>query len=203
MNTRQKQLVIKLVIIGFLTIAFIIGMTWYKDIVIKKEAIRAMNLISHDIANYRITTGNLPPKSYIDKIIENRNIVRGGDIQYRARWLDFDSSVDTILAYTRLHHHHMLAKPGTVVLYLEDVDEMEKLIEIEQQIKSLQNSLKDTPSDENEKQLAKLKQRRDELLAAGKDGTCEWLPMTVFDRLFEKQQKELEAELLIRQQENQ
>ncbi len=88
-----------------------------KNWVNRSEAMRAMEHLGSLIASYRQKNGSVPPQSYVDamkKSLEGQ--ARLGNLQYRARWIEFNSPPDTILAYARKNYRSLLLHPGTVVL---------------------------------------------------------------------------------------
>jgi len=68
-----------------------------KNWVNRSEAMRAMEHLGSLIASYRQKNGSVPPQSYVDamkKSLEGQ--ARLGNLQYRARWIEFNSPPDTI-----------------------------------------------------------------------------------------------------------
>ena len=117
MNRRQKSLVLNIVAVLVITVAFIVLMMNVKDLLNKKEAMRAMEIVGREVLNYREQYGSLPPESYLTGIKER--FVRLGELNYRAQWIGFDSEPNTILAYTSKNYHSLAASAGYVVLRLD------------------------------------------------------------------------------------
>jgi hypothetical protein len=117
MNKRQKSLVLNIVAVLVITVAFIVLMMNVKDLLNKKEAMRAMEVIGREILNYRGRYGSLPPESYLVGI--RKRFVRLGELNYRAQWIGFDSEPNAILVYTRKNYHSLAASSGYVVLHLD------------------------------------------------------------------------------------
>jgi hypothetical protein len=74
---------------------------------------------------YRDEHGSVPPKSWVDSWIdkqrEDQSIkIKLGNLQYRARWITFESSPDEFLAYTEKNCNFLVGK-GYIVLRLDAV----------------------------------------------------------------------------------
>jgi hypothetical protein len=102
-----------------ITAAAVVAMVNFKDWVNRSEAMRAMNQLGQIVLQYRKDRGSVPPESYVNRIKENlQGHVRLGDLQYRAQWLDLESTPDEILAYTEKNYRSLIGK-GFVVLRLD------------------------------------------------------------------------------------
>jgi len=120
MDRRQKIILIDFIIVIVITAAAVVAMVNFKDWVNHSEAMRAMKQFGQIVLQYRKDHGSVPPESYVNRIKENlQGYVRLGDLQYRAQWLDFDSSPDEILAYTEKKYPSSLLDDGFVVLRLD------------------------------------------------------------------------------------
>jgi hypothetical protein len=117
MNKRQKSLILNIILVLAITTAFIVLMMNVKDLLNKKEAMRAMGIVGQELLNYREHYGSLPPESFLANIKEQ--FVRLGTLNYRAQWIGFDSEPNTILAYTYKNYHSLAARRGYVVLRLD------------------------------------------------------------------------------------
>ncbi|HEX40502.1 MAG TPA: hypothetical protein ENN81_00375 [Phycisphaerales bacterium] len=136
MNRRQRKTVIELATVVMLTAAGVILMFNVKDVVIRSEAMRAMNNLSKAIQDYQEEykldyhrrTGKdypsekvpLPPTSFVDtvkKSLEGR--ARLGDMRYRALWIDLNAPSDTIVAYSPRLFHSWFVSSGYVLLRLD------------------------------------------------------------------------------------
>ena len=92
----------------------------FKDWVNRSEAMRAMKHLGQIVLQYRKDYGSVPPESYVNSIKENlEGHVRLGNLQYRARWIKFESSPDEILAYTEKKYRSLIIGKGFVVLRLD------------------------------------------------------------------------------------
>ncbi|MEN6386738.1 MAG: hypothetical protein ABFD79_16280 [Phycisphaerales bacterium] len=119
MNIRQKKLVANIITVAFFTTVMIVGFANIKNSINRSESLRAMNLLSKEIFRYRETYGSLPNESFIRDYIENTGIVRIGDLQYRAAWIEYNSEPNsTVLAYSKKTYSG-LVKSGYVVLWLD------------------------------------------------------------------------------------
>ena len=120
MNKRQKAILVKFITVIVITAIAIVAMVNFKDWVNRSEAMRAMEQLGQRVLQYRKTHGAVPSKSYVDGIREDlEGYVRLGNLRYRARWLDFESTTDEILAYTEKNYHSLLVGRGYVVLRLD------------------------------------------------------------------------------------
>lgn len=206
MNKRQRNLIIKLISIVVVTVAFVSGIAIYKDIIIRKEAIRAIDIIAQEIAIYKNTVGSLPSDMYLERIREEKGLVRLGDFNYRARWIEFNSPEDTIVAYSALRTNNPIVQSGYILIRLKDIYEAEEIIEANQNLEKLQSQLKglseksQSASDIAEK-ISEYKKRLADMHEKKQDGTCEQLSVEVFERVLHKQQSEAEIEVLLRSRE--
>ena len=148
MNKRQKHLIRSVITVLTITAAFIVLMVNIKDLLNKKEAMRAMEIVGEEVLNYRRRYASLPPESYLTNIKED--FVRLGTLNYRAQWIGFDAEPNTILAYAAKNYHTLAADPGYVVLYLDgrvewmDKKDFEELLKEQQttrEIEMLQDNL--------------------------------------------------------------
>lgn len=205
MNTRQKSLTKKIILVIVLTFIFISAMTCYKDIVNKNEAMKSCNIVSSKIAEYKSTVGSLPPIDFVNNLIHNLGLVRIGNVEYRARWMEPDSPEDSILLFSKKDYRTLLVKPGYVVLTLKDIHESQKIIELKVSKKKLLKDLDDTKSiihkETLNKEIAKVEQEIQKAVEIGCDGSCEWMPKDTFESIYKSQQKKAEAEILLQQHE--
>ncbi len=128
MNKRQKTILIDFTAVIVATAIAVVAMINFKDWINRSEATRAMQQLGKIVLQYRKDHGSAPPESYVDRIRENlEGHVRLGSLQYRARWIDFESTPDEILAYTEKNYHSLLFGKGFIVLRLNGTIEwMEK-----------------------------------------------------------------------------
>ncbi len=120
MNKRQKATLINIVIVLTLTAIAVVAMVNFKDWVNHTEAMRAMDHLGRVALKYREDHHAVPSESHIDNIRKNLpGQVRLGKLYYRARWIDFDSSEDEILAYTERSYHSFFLGSGAIVLRLD------------------------------------------------------------------------------------
>jgi len=102
-----------------ITAIAVVAMIIFKDFVNRSEAMRAMEHLRRNIKQYRDEHGSVPPKSWVDRQRENLpGNVRLGNLQYRARWIDFEATPDEILAYTERNYRFRLIGKGYIVLRL-------------------------------------------------------------------------------------
>jgi len=80
---------------------------------------RAMEHLGQRVLDYRKAHGSVPPESYVADIKESlEGHVRLGHLQYRGRWIDFESTPREILAYSEKKYPSSLLDDGFVVLRL-------------------------------------------------------------------------------------
>jgi hypothetical protein len=120
MNKKQKAIIINFATVIIATIIAVAAMINVKDWVNRSEAMRAMEHLSQIVVQYRKENTCVPPESYIDRIKENlEGSSRLGNLNYRARWIDPDSSPDEILAYTQKNYTSFMGGNGFIVLRLD------------------------------------------------------------------------------------
>jgi len=120
MNKRQKAIIINFATIITATIIAVAAMINVKDWVNRSEAMRAMEHLSQIVLQYRKENGCVPPESYVDRIKEElEGSARLGNLNYRARWIEPDSSPDEILAYTQRDYTTFIGGSGAIVLRLD------------------------------------------------------------------------------------
>ncbi len=103
-----------------ITAIAVAAMIIFKDFVNRSVAMRVMGDLRQGIKQYRDEYGSVPPKSWVDRQRENLpGNVRLGNLQYRARWIDFDSTPDEILAYTERNYNSLFLGDGFIVLRLD------------------------------------------------------------------------------------
>lgn len=128
MNRKAKSVLINFVVIIIITLGAVLMMINLKDGINRSEAIRAMKHLGRNILQYQDQHGSVPSQSYVNKIKTGlEGYTRLGDLRYRARWVDFESGPDEILAYSAQKFYSLFIRDGYVVLRLNgDVEWMEK-----------------------------------------------------------------------------
>jgi hypothetical protein len=120
MNKKQKYTLVNSSLVIVITSAAVVGMVEVKNGVNRAEAMRAMDHLGKMALKYREQYGAIPPESYVDGIKSQlEGSVRMGQLHYRARWIDFDSKADEILAYVEKDYRSLLFHSGVVVLRLD------------------------------------------------------------------------------------
>jgi len=103
-----------------ITAIAVVAMINFRDWVNRSEARRAMEDLGKKVLKYRKDYGSVPPEAYVTKVKEDlKGGVRLGELQYRALWIDSDSTPDEILAYTEKNYPSLLVSGGYVVLRLD------------------------------------------------------------------------------------
>lgn len=120
MNRRQKSILINIISVITITSIAVVAMINLKDWVNRSEAMGAMENLGEIVLQYRQENGSVPPQSYVDSIRTNlKGHARLGDLQYRALWIDFDSTPDDVLAYVEKRYHSLVLSNGFIVLRLD------------------------------------------------------------------------------------
>ena len=122
MKRRQKIVLRDFVTVIVITTILVGAMFVFKDFVNRSEAMRAMGLLRQVIKQYRDEHGSVPPKSWVDSWIDKQREeppgnIRLGNLQYRARWITFESNPEEFLAYTEANYNFLVGK-GYIVLRL-------------------------------------------------------------------------------------
>jgi hypothetical protein len=120
MNKRQKLILMKFAVVVLITVAAVAAIAVMKNGINRAEAMRAMEHLGKIVHDYREKNGYVPPESYVDNLKESLvGQARLGDFHYRARWIDADSTTDTILAYNRITSYSLFFKPEVIVLFYD------------------------------------------------------------------------------------
>lgn len=126
MNPRQKSIIIRFVVVIAGTAAFVAVMLNVRDYVNRAEAMRTMEHLGEKVRQYRAKYNSTPPKSYLTGQRLDFQDARLGDFEYRAPWIEFGASPDTILTYARKNYQFLVGK-GYIVMRLDgSVEWMEK-----------------------------------------------------------------------------
>ena len=119
MNKAQKSILTNFITVIAVTTFAVIAMVNLKAWVNRSEAMRAMTHLGEVVLEYKKTNGVIPPRSHIDRVKTSlQGYIRLGEVQYRARWIDFDSPADEILAYSEQNYRSLLITNGFIVLRL-------------------------------------------------------------------------------------
>ena len=119
MNKRQKTMLKEATIIVVITAVAVFAMINFKDYINRSEVIKSLNNLSSVVKKHKETYGSVPSESYIEQIQDQlQGALRLGGLQYRSRWIDFDSPENTILAYTEKTYKSPFVGSGYVVLML-------------------------------------------------------------------------------------
>ena len=120
MNKRQKWALIKFTAVVLITVGSVAVSAELKNGVNLAETIRAMEHLGKIVSDYKQKNGYVPPESFVDNLKESLvGQARLGDLHYRARWLDADSTPDTILAFARRGSGSLFFKPEVIVLFYD------------------------------------------------------------------------------------
>jgi hypothetical protein len=118
MNKQQKWALIKFTAVVLITVGSVAVIAELKNGVNRAEAIRAMEHLGKIVSDYKQKNGYVPPESFVDNLKESIvGKARLGDFHYRARWLDADSTPNTILAFTKSGSGSLFFKPEVIVLF--------------------------------------------------------------------------------------
>lgn len=117
MNKKQKYFLLKLLVVFSVTAVTVAAVSSFKDFINKSESLLAMENLGALINQYRNQHGTLPPENYIDDIkTKLRGAPRMGKLVYRAKWLDYTTTSETILAYSKKDYSGIILSSGYVVL---------------------------------------------------------------------------------------
>jgi len=137
MNPRQKSTIIRFVIVIACTAVFVAVMLNVRDYVNRAEAMRTMEHLGKKVRQYRDKLNSTPPKSHLTGQRTEIQDVRLGDFEYRAPWVEFGASADTILAYSRKNYQFLVGK-GYIVMRLDGSVEWMGIAEFEKLLKKQQ-----------------------------------------------------------------
>jgi hypothetical protein len=122
MNRRQRVILVDFITVIVITTIAVVAMINFKDWVNRSEAIRAMEHLRQRVKQYRDKHGSVPPGPWVDRQREKLpGNVRLGNLQYRARWITFESDPNEILAYAEANYNSLLVGKGYIVLRLDAV----------------------------------------------------------------------------------
>jgi hypothetical protein len=120
MNRHQKAILAESITVLAVTALAVMAMIIVKDWINRSEAMRAMKQLGQEVLEYRKTHGSVPPESYVESVIQTlQGHRRLGELHYRARWINFDSTPDQILAYSERAYRSPLVGSGYIVLRLD------------------------------------------------------------------------------------
>jgi hypothetical protein len=120
MNKRQKAILTDFAIVITVTVIAVAAMVNFRDWVNHSEAMRAMDQLGRLVLEYRKEHGSVPPESYVNGIRRNlQGDIRLGKLNYRALWIEPESSPDEILAYVERNYNSLFLKDGFIVLRLD------------------------------------------------------------------------------------
>jgi hypothetical protein len=154
MNRRQKAILTNSTTVIAVTAIAVVAMINLKNWINRSESMRAMENLGRIVSQYRGKYGSIPPESYVDGIKDElEGHARLGKVIYRARWIDFESSPDEILAYTEQPYSSWLFGKKYIVLRLNgraewmDKQEFEPMLakqQSSQELEMLHERLKET-----------------------------------------------------------
>jgi hypothetical protein len=120
MNKRQRAILIDFITVIVITAVAVVAMINFKDWINLSEARRAMEHLGRIVLQYRKDYGSVPPNTYVTNIKKDlKGGVRLVGLQYRALWVDADSTPDEILAYAEKNYHSLFVGDGFLVLRLD------------------------------------------------------------------------------------
>jgi len=119
LNKQQKKLVVNVVIVTIFTVVMVVGFANIKNVINRSESIRAMELLSKEILQYRKNHGSLPPEYHVKRFTDVIGAVRITNFRYRATWIEFGAEpMTTILAYSQKNYRGFV-EAGYIVLWLD------------------------------------------------------------------------------------
>lgn len=126
MNHRQKKLIWNLVLVVIITTVFSVSMINVRHLINKTEAIKAMNLLSQRILEYRRRQRCNPSESFVTSQREQLQDARLGKLEYRAQWIGFEAPPETVLAYSEKDYGVFIGKGYVVLRHDGSVEWIEK-----------------------------------------------------------------------------
>jgi len=118
LKKRQKIILRDFVTVVVITAIVVFAMIVFKNFVNRSETMRAMEHLRRGIKQYRDEHGSVPPQTWVDRQRENLpGDIKLGNLQYRARWITFESGPDEFLAYAEASYNLPVGK-GYIVLRL-------------------------------------------------------------------------------------
>ena len=139
MNRRQKAILTDIITVVIVTAIAIVVMIELRNWLNRSEATRAMEHLGLVVSKYREDYGAVPPESYVLGIKgELLGHVRLSGLYYRARWIEFESGPDEILAYTRMGYQSLFQGRKFIVLRLDgrveqmQADQLQALLDRQQ-----------------------------------------------------------------------
>lgn len=122
MNTRQKAILIDIVIVLLVTIVAVVTILNLRDYFNRRAAKIAMMVLGNRIKNYRAEQGLVPSEAWVEnqkETLPRRN--RLGELHYRGRWIDFESDPNEILCFSEKKSRSIIFNDGFLVLKLKEV----------------------------------------------------------------------------------
>ena len=120
MNRWQKSILRDIIAVVIVTVIAIVAMINLRNWLNRSEATQAMEHLGRTVSRYRKEYGSVPPESYVLGIKDKLpGYVRLGGLYYRARWIEFESGPDEILAYTLKGYPSLFQSRKFIVLRLD------------------------------------------------------------------------------------
>jgi len=120
MNKRQKALIVEFITVIVITAVAVVSIMHLKDWISRSEAMQTMEELGRVVLQYRKEHGSVPSEDHIESFKASLEGHVGLDeLRYRARWIDFESKPDEILAYAEKRHRASLLSDGYIVLRLD------------------------------------------------------------------------------------
>jgi hypothetical protein len=120
MNRQQKWVLTNFILVVLITTVAVLGMIELKNCVNRSESMRSIEQLNQAVAAYKQKNGSVPPESHIEGLKQSfEGQLRLGKLNYRARWIKFDSPPETILVYVKKDYHSFFYHPGVIVLRID------------------------------------------------------------------------------------
>jgi len=122
MNRHQKAILVEIIIVLLVTMVAVVAILNLRDYFNRRAARLAMMVLGNRIKSYRAEHGLVPSESWVNsqrETLPGRD--RLGDLQYRARWIKFESDPNEILAYAEMKSRSILFSDGFLALRLKEV----------------------------------------------------------------------------------
>jgi len=121
-NKQQKAILVEIITVILVTAVAVAAILNLRDYFNRRAAKLAMTVLGNRIKMYRAEYGFIPSESWVEGQRDNLpGEDRLGELNYRARWIDFESDPNEILTYTEKKSRSILFTDGYFVLRLKEV----------------------------------------------------------------------------------
>jgi hypothetical protein len=120
MNRKQRNIILRLVIVLSITGLMVLAISNFKEIVNRSEATMAIEQLSGLVFKYKNHYGSFPPVSYLDGLAgQVQGSARLGTVVYRADCIKYCSGSGSILMYVKKEYSGFLQPSGYIAARLD------------------------------------------------------------------------------------